>query len=326
MRAALRLLLLVVVVGIALGGVVAWNWWQGADAPGPLPAAETVVIDRGTGPRAIADKLVLNGVIDDRMLFLAVLKVRDLGTRLKAGEYAFTARQSLNDVIAQVVAGNTVVRRVTLAEGLTAVEVADVLNATVGMEGKAHVPPEGAVLPETYHYKLGDDRQEIIRRARIAMRDTLRELWPQRQKDLPLEKPADAVILASIVEKETGVAGERARVAAVFINRLRQGMRLQSDPTVIYAVTEGKVPFDRALTRKDLNNDSRYNTYRHGGLPPGPIASPGRAAIAAVLNPADTNELYFVADGSGGHAFARTLKEHNSNVRRWRQLIRKQGE
>lgn len=325
MRPTLRLLLLVVAVAIGLCALFAWNWWQKADAAGPLTAEQTIVIERGTGPRAIADDLVLNGVIADRLLFLAVLKVRDLGTRLKAGEYAFSPAQSVNEVIRQVVAGDTVVRRVTIAEGLTATEVAAVLNAAPGMTGRARVPPEGAVLPETYHYSLGDDRQEIIRRARIAMRDTLRELWPNRQRDIPLESPADAVVLASIVEKETGVSGERPQVAAVFINRLRKGMRLQSDPTVIFAVSEGKMPFDRELTRNDLKNESRYNTYRHAGLPPGPIASPGRAAIAAVLNPADTNDLYFVADGSGGHAFARTLKEHNGNVRRWRKL-KKQGE
>ncbi len=174
MRSALRLLLLVVVVAIGLGALFAWNWWQTADAAGPLTAEQTVVIERGTGPRAIADSLVSSGVIKDRLLFLAVLKLRDLGTRLKAGEYAFAAGQSLNSVIAKVVAGETVVRRVTIAEGLTATEVAALLNATPGMTGKAHVPPEGSVLPETYHYSLGDDRQEIIRRARIAMRDTLR--------------------------------------------------------------------------------------------------------------------------------------------------------
>ncbi len=325
MGSTLRLLLLVVVVAAGLGALFAWNWWQTADAPGPLTTEKTIVIERGTGPRVIADSLVANGVIKDRLLFLAVLKLRGFAPQLKAGEYAFSERQSLNAVIAQVVAGQTVVRRVTIAEGLTAVEVAALLNDTPGMTGTARVPPEGAVLPETYHYKLGDDRQDIIRRARIAMRDTLRELWPTRQRDVPLDKPADAVILASIVEKETGVAGERPRVAAVFINRLRKGMRLQSDPTVIFAVNEGKMPFDRPLTRNDLKNESSYNTYRHGGLPPGPIASPGRAAIAAVLNPADTNDLYFVADGSGGHAFARTLKEHNANVRRWRKL-KKQGE
>ncbi|GJL88981.1 MAG: hypothetical protein DHS20C03_26900 [Minwuia thermotolerans] len=322
MRSALRLVLLVVVLGTGTAALFAWNWWQGADAPGPLTQSQTVVIERGTGPRAIADTLVQNGVIDDRLLFLAVLRVREQGTRLKAGEFGFDAGQSMNAVIAQIVAGRTVVRRLTLPEGLTSVEVADLLNGIEGMTGKAHVAPEGSMLPETYHFQLGDPRQQIIRRSRIAMRDALRELWPQRQKDLPLETPDEAVILASIVEKETGVASERARVAAVFINRLRKGMRLQSDPTVIYAVTRGETTLDRPISRADLNLESPYNTYRTGGLPPGPIANPGRASIEAVLNPADTNDLYFVADGTGGHAFSRTLKEHNRNVRRWRELRR----
>lgn len=322
MRSALRLLLLVAVVGCGAAALFAWNWWQRADLPGPLAETRTVVIERGTGPRAIADSLVLNGVVDDRLLFLAVLKVRDLGTRLKAGEYAFEARQSMNAVIEQVVAGRTVVRKLTIPEGLTSAEVAELLNGVEGMEGKAHVPPEGSMLPETYHFQLGDERQQIIRRSRIAMRDTLRELWPQRQKDLPLASPEEAVVLASIVEKETGVASERPRVAAVFINRLRKGMRLQSDPTVIYAVTNGETAFGRAISRADLRLESPYNTYVNGGLPPGPIANPGRASIEAVLNPADTNDLYFVADGTGGHAFSRTLKEHNRNVRRWRELRR----
>ncbi len=322
MRSALRLLLLVVVLVGGTAALFAWNWWQGADSPGPLTQPQTVVIERGTGPRVIADTLVLNGVVDDRLLFLAVLKVRELGTRLKAGEYGFDAGQSINAVIQQIVAGRTVVRKLTLPEGLTSFEIAELLNGIDGMDGKAHVAPEGSMLPETYHFQLGDPRQQIIRRSRIAMRDTLRELWPQRQKDLPLETPDEAVILASIVEKETGVASERPRVAAVFINRLRKGMRLQSDPTVIYAVTNGEAALGRAISRADLNFDSPYNTYRNGGLPPGPIANPGRASIEAVLNPADTNDLYFVADGTGGHAFSRTLKEHNRNVRRWRELRR----
>ena len=307
MRSALRLVLLVVVLGCGTAALFAWNWWQGADAPGPLTQSQTVVIERGTGPRAIADTLVLNGVIDDRLLFLAVLRVRDQGTRLKAGEFGFEAGQSMNAVIEQ---------------GLTSVEIADLLNSIEGMTGTAHVAPEGSMLPETYHFQLGDPRQQIIRRSRIAMRDALRDLWPRRQKDLPLETPEEAVILASIVEKETGVASERARVAAVFINRLREGMRLQSDPTVIYAVTRGETTLDRPISRADLNLESPYNTYRTNGLPPGPIANPGLASIEAVLNPADTNDLYFVADGTGGHAFSRTLKEHNRNVRRWRELRR----
>jgi UPF0755 protein len=181
------------------------------------------------------------------------------------------------------------------------------------------------VLPETYAYQWGDSRTALLRRAEAAMATLLAELWAHRAPNLPLDSPGEAVTLASIVERETGLAEERPRVAAVFINRLRRGMRLQSDPTVAYAATGGAVALDRALSRADLDRDHPYNTYRNPGLPPGPIAAPGREALRAVLNPPATEELYFVADGSGGHAFARTLEEHNRNVARWRDLEHQRG-
>ena len=213
------------------------------------------------------------------------------------------------------------VRRLTVAEGLTTFDVLARLGATEGLKGLAPQGlGEGQLLPETYHFSYGDARADIVRRMRAAMTSAVERLWAARVPDLPLNSPAEALILASIIEKETGLAEERARVASVFINRLRAGMRLQSDPTVVYALTHGQGKLGRRLTRTDLRDQSLYNTYVHKGLPPGPIANPGIAAIAAALNPARSGDLYFVADGSGGHVFARTLAAHNRNVRRWRKL------
>jgi UPF0755 protein len=218
-----------------------------------------------------------------------------------------------------------VARRLTIAEGLTVAEVYELLEEAHGLTGELPPPPpEGSLLPETYFYAFGDPRAELVRRMQRAMDDVLAELWPRRAEDLPLDGRAEALTLASIVDKETASAAERAKVAAVFVNRLRRGMRLQADPTVIYGLTAGEGPLGRSLTRRDWADDSDYNTYRIDGLPPGPIANPGRAAIEAVLNPAAVDYLYFVADGSGGHAFARTLDEHNRNVALWRKI--KNGE
>jgi UPF0755 protein len=224
-------------------------------------------------------------------------------------------------VINMLARGETVARRLTVAEGLTVAEVFRLLADTEALRGELpEPPPEGSLLPETYFYALGDERAELVRRMQRGMAKLLDELWPTRIEALPLRDRRQAVILASIVDKETAEADERAAVAAVFLNRLRRGMRQQSDPTVIYGLTDGQGALDRALTRKDWQHDSRYNTYRIDGLPPGPIGNPGRAALEAVLNPAEVDYLYFVADGTGGHAFGRTLDEHNRNVAKWRQI------
>lgn len=220
-----------------------------------------------------------------------------------------------------LVDGRTVVHRVTVPEGLTSVEIVAIVAASEVLEGAVPPPPvQGALLPETYHVARGDERAAVIGRMAEAMNEALARLWPTRAPDLPLASPAEAVILASIVEKETGIAAERAKVAGVFYNRLALGMPLQSDPTVVFALTDGKMPLGRALTRDDLAIDDPYNTYKVNGLPPGPIANPGLASLEAVLKPEATDALYFVADGTGGHAFARTLDEHNRNVAKWRKL------
>jgi UPF0755 protein len=217
-------------------------------------------------------------------------------------------------------------RRFTVAEGLMSVEIIALLNAADGMEGTVtDIPPEGSLLPETYSYGRGDTRAKMVTRMQDAMKKALEELWAQRSEDIPVNSPEDAVILASIVEKETGVAAERARVAGVFANRMRIGMPLQSDPTVIYALTLGKEKLDRPLYRKDLNIDSPYNSYVKTGLTPTPIANPGRESISAVLHPEKHDFLYFVADGTGGHAFGKSLEDHLRNVDSWR-TIQKRGE
>lgn len=290
------------------------------DGPGPLRVPAEIVAPRG-GAEAIGVTLAEAGVIDHPLLFIAAVKLTEIAGPLKAGEYAFPAAVSLTDVLKLLRDGKTVVHRLTVPEGITSHQVVALLNAEPALSGEiAETPPEGALLPETYHFSRGDSRSALLDRMRKAMSKALAEAWGARAEGLPFDKPEQALVLASIVEKETGVAAERAKVAGVFVNRLRQGMKLQSDPTTIYALTQGKADLGRALTRADWRVESPYNTYFADGLPPAPIANPGRAAISAVLNPEKHNLLYFVADGSGGHAFAATLPEHNKNVQRWRDV------
>ena len=312
---------LAVLVGLAVVLAIAgWLHVHGQfDTPGPARDERTVVLPQGLGAFDIADRLEEAGVIDDPVLFVAGLWLEDNQHSLKAGEYVFEALVTPRGVMEKLVAGDTVTHRFTVTEGMTSAEVVAALSAAPVLMGEiAAVPAEGSLLPETYHYALGDSRADLIGRMQHAMARVVDELWQARDPAVGLHDADQAVVLASIVEKETAVADERPEIAGVFLNRLQQGMRLQADVTVIYAVTGGKRPLGRPLSRADLWADSPYNTYRQGGLPPGPIANPGRAALAAVLNPAETDALYFVADGSGRHAFAETLDEHNRNVARWR--------
>ena len=304
---------------LVVAAAVAWLAYD-FNRPGPLAVETTVIIDKGDGLATIAERLERAGIIANALVFRAGVRALGEAGNLRAGEYRFPPAVSARAVAAGLAAGRTVVRRLTVPEGLTSAEIAALIAAEPGLTGDTGVTPEeGKLLPETYHFSYGDSRSAMIARMREAMAATLAELWPRRSAGLPLSSPAEAVILASIVEKETAVAGERPRVAAVFINRLKRGMPLQADPTVAYALTADGIGQDRQLTRADLGRTSPYNTYLVQGLPPGPIANPGRAALEAVLNPAQSDELYFVADGSGGHAFARTLAEHNRNVAAWRQ-------
>jgi UPF0755 protein len=306
---------------VALILVIAFAWAVNAfNRPGPLTGETTVVIEPGDGLAGVTQRLADAGVISDPLLFRIGVQVLGDARGLRAGEYAFGPGASMRSVVASLAAGRTLDRRLTIPEGLTSAAVVELINAAPALSGTlATVPAEGSLLPETYHYSYGDSRAELIARMQEAMSRTLAELWPKRDAGLPLVSAQQAVILASIVEKETGISAERPRVAAVFINRLKRGMPLQADPTIAYGLAlEGAAP-GRPLTRADLARRSPYNTYLRRGLPPGPIANPGRASLEAVLHPADTDELFFVADGSGGHAFARTLEEHNRNVAKWRR-------
>lgn len=321
-RWLLRLASLATSLLVVAGLTAVWGW-SAFTKPGPLAQPTAVVVPRGAGLEAIAHRLAAAGVVAEPTLFAVAAKISGKSRGLKAGEYLFPAAVSAHDALGIIERGETVVRRLTVAEGLTSVQVATLLAEADGLTGEVGTPPpEGSLLPETYHYSWGDERPALVRRMRHAMEVALARLWAERAPGLPLETPAQAVVLASIVERETGEDDERALVAGLFVNRLKRGMRLQSDPTVAYGIAGGG-QLDRALTRADLQAETPYNTYTIAGLPPGPICNPGLESLQAVLKPAETDYLYFVADGSGGHAFAKTLDEHNRNVRKWRRLQRR---
>lgn len=305
------------------GGLGAGFAWHAYTRPGPLAEPAQVVIPRG-GTERIAAALLERGVIlDPRAFALAAWLTRGEGP-LRAAEFAFPAAAPLAEVLRILREARPVQRRLTIPEGLTAHQLRTLLERTEGLTGDVPAIAEGDFLPETYAFEWGETRAAILRRADAAMDRALAEAWAARAPDLPLASAREALVLASIVERETGKPEERGQVAGVFVNRLRRGMPLQSDPTVAYAATDG-APMDRPISRADLDRDHPFNTYRIRGLPPGPIASPGRAALAAATRPEATEFLFFVADGSGGHAFARTLDEHNRNVARWREFERQRG-
>lgn len=296
--------------------------------PGPLAETRLILIDRGKGLAGIAAHLQAEGAITNDLIFKIAARLKNVHTQLKAGEYEIPPQASMAQILHKMVAGEVYDRKVTLREGLTSWQVVQILNRIPELSGAplTVIPDEGSLLPETYHYMKSDTRAKLIEQMQAAMKKTQDQLWPARAPDLPVVNMAEAMVLASIVEKETGVAAERRKVAGVFINRLKRGMPLQSDPTAIYALTKGEIkedgmgPLGRRLLRKDLDIDSPYNTYKYPGLPPGPIANPGRESIAAALNPEAHNYIYFVADGSGGHIFAETLAEHEANVAKWRKI------
>lgn len=306
--------------------------WASKRYVAPGSAAQTVRLEipRGAGLQKISQILADAGLIQqgaDPLIFTVMVKRANLGGSLQAGEYDVPPASSMAAIAEMLSSGrNRVHYLLTIPEGLTTPEALRLISAMPELDGLLTLSPRtGTLLPETYAFMRGDQRNEAVRRMQAAMDKTLGELWEKRAPGLPLTSKEQAVILASVVEKETALAAERPRVAAVFINRLRAGMPLQSDPTVIYGLAPETGSLGRALLRSDLEKDHPWNTYTRPGLPASPIANPGRESLAAVLNPVKTNELYFVADGSGGHAFASTLAEHNRNVAAWRKMQRATG-
>lgn len=309
-------LVLFVLISAGLAYTYAISLYEGE---GPLNEQRLILIPQGFGLNTIGQKLENEGLVHSKWLIIVGARVTGVQSDLKAGEYLVPPRVSAKDLLEMIVQGRIYLRQFTIPEGMSSRGVYDLLTNLDDMSGNLPAPPtEGSIMPETYRYQFDDSRITQVALMQQAMRNTLDVLWDSRDPDLPLNSKEEALILASIVEKETGVAEERKRVAGVFLNRMRIGMPLQSDPTVVYALTEGREALGRPLTRADLSIDSRYNTYRYGGLPPTPICNPGRASIEAVLSPEKHRFLYFVADGTGGHVFATSLEEHNRNVANWR--------
>jgi UPF0755 protein len=303
--------------GVAAGG---WDWWRHALVqPGPLAESRAIVVPHG-GTAQLASALATDGVVDRPLVFrVAAWLTRGEGT-LHAAEFAFPAHVSIRLVLAILRSGHPVEHRLTIAEGLTAQQIVAVLAHAEAMTGDVRAFPEGSVLPQTYDYEYGADRSVIVVRAKAAMDKDLAAAWADRAPGLPLSSPRDALILASIVERETAKPEERPHVAAVYLNRLRLGMRLQADPTVIYAASNGSGVLDHPLTRADLVRQDPFNTYRSAGLPPAPICSPSLESLHAVLHPMASDDLYFVADGTGGHVFSRSYEAHDTAVAKWRAL------
>ena len=317
-------MLLAAVLAAAAGGSYAFLVSR-FGAPGPLESSAVLYFPPGTSLNGIARTLAENGAVAREWIFRAGVTLLGDKRPLRAGEYEIPAHASMRDIAALLKEGRTVVHKLTVAEGLTTKQVLALVSAAAGLQGPIDDPPgEGRLLPETYFYSRGDKRTDMVERMEKKMTETLDAAWAERAPDLPLKSEDEALVLASLVEKETGKPGERPEVAAVYLNRLRKGMKLQADPTVIYALTMGQGGLDRPLTKDDLEIASPYNTYAVAGLPPGPIANPGREAIEAAVRPAESDYLYFVSDGEGGHLFARTLAEHNRNVAKLRRVQKRQ--
>jgi UPF0755 protein len=323
MKRALILVVILPALAIVAAFTAFWLLWAG---PGPFSEPRTIIVAQGSSVARVAAQLDEEGLVrGNATSFRAFARVFGAHAPIQAGEFELRPGMSAWTILTHLQFGRPVQRGVTIPEGMPSVLVHERLMRVPYLTGSIDVPVEGSVLPDTYRYRRGESRAAVLRRMQEAMRRELARLWAERSAATVAQSPAAAIILASIVEKETGKPSERRLVAGVYSNRLRRGMPLQADPTVIYPVTRGR-PLGRRILQSELRANNGYNTYALAGLPIGPIANPGRASIAAVLNPAQTNALYFVADGSGGHVFADTLAQHNANVVRWRAIRRARGE
>lgn len=313
-----KLLLLILLMGSA---ATVFLYDYAINQPLKISEDTLFLVNKGDSLNKIAQSLQDKELVNDKYIFILFSKINRIYPQIKAGEYLFNGEFSVKQTAEKLSSGKVYLRKVTFPEGLTSTEIAKILHKENFLsKDEFAAPAEGSILPETYAYMRGDSPEKIIKQAQKAMQNVLEQAWQERDPNLPLQSKEELLILASIVEKETGIGMERAQVASVFVNRLRLGMLLQTDPTVIYALTNGKEDLNRPLTRKDLSIDSPYNTYKYAGLPPTPICNPGKDAIYAAAHPSETPYLYFVASGNGGHNFATTLSEHNENVRKWREL------
>ncbi len=313
-----KLLLLILLMGSA---ATVFLYDYAINQPLKISEDTLFLVNKGDSLNKIAQSLQDKKLVNDKYIFILFSKINRIYPQIKAGEYLFNGEFSIKQTAEKLSSGKVYLRKVTFPEGLTSTEIAKILHKENFLsKDEFAAPAEGSILPETYTYMRGDSPEKIIKQAQKAMQNVLEQAWQERDQNLPLQSKEELLILASIVEKETGIGMERAQVASVFVNRLRLGMLLQTDPTVIYALTNGKEDLNRPLTRKDLSIDNPYNTYKYAGLPPTPICNPGKDAIYAAAHPSETPYLYFVASGNGGHNFATTLSEHNENVRKWREL------
>ncbi|HYI42127.1 MAG TPA: endolytic transglycosylase MltG [Sphingomicrobium sp.] len=318
-----RLIILAAVLGLIVGIATYRFLWA---APGPKEGPHTIVVEEGSTLTSVAAQLEKAGAIPgSATTFRAIARIFGSGDPVQAGEFEIPKGTGGSGVLDLLQHGKPVQRLITVTEGMPSIVVQEKLAAVEHLTGPAPLPAEGSVLPDSYGYKRGETRAAVVSRMQQAMSRTLNQLWARRKPTCPVSSPEEAVTLASIVEKETGKPSERRTIAGVYCNRLRIGMKLDADPTVIYPVTKGK-PLGRRILRSELNADTGYNTYRRTGLPAGPIANPGRDSIAAVLDPAATKAIYFVADGTGGHVFAETFEQHQANVQKWYAIRRQRGE
>ncbi len=308
------------ILGLVVILLVGWQIRNFVYQPQIIRGENNIIINKGASTASVANELANAGIIDKPLLFRLAARISGMDKKLKAGEYIFDSPISMYQVIQKIANGEVSYRKITLPEGLTTQQMLELIEDEKMLSGEITMTvKEGELLPETYTFTRGDSKNSIVLQAKLAMLEAINQAWDNKQDELPIKNKKELLILASIIEKETAIDAERGLVASVFVNRLLKGMKLQTDPTVIYALTNGKTALGRALSRKDLQIDSPFNTYKYYGLPPTPICNPGKASIEAAANPEFSDFLFFVADGKGGHNFASSLKQHNNNVKNWKK-------